>query len=127
MVEHLCRRHRPTGEREVLAQLPLGLRLGHPAFELHGVEPRFAGGAAQGLFLVEQLAREVAHPQAPEQRTHAVGFVATSRDDGATGGDRGRHPRPLRGVDGHPVVVGDSPERPCLLAGAKAALLVVRG
>ena len=85
VVEHLCRGHRPTGEREVLAQLPLGLRLGHPAFQLYGVEPRFASGAAQGLFLVEQLAR-VAHPQAPEQRTHSVGFVAASRDDGEQAG-----------------------------------------
>jgi hypothetical protein len=102
-------------------------RLGGPAIEVVGVDPRVAGGTVDRLGLVEELAGEVADAQAPQQGALGLGRVQPRGQDGAAGGDRGGHAGAHRGVDRHAVVPRDRGEGLRLLLRREAALGVLVG
>jgi hypothetical protein len=108
-------------------QFPLDLGVGRPPLELVRVEACLGRRARDRLGLVQQAAAEVQDPQPSEDVTDALGGVDPRGDDGPTGRDRGRHPRPLAGVDRHPVLAGDPPKGARLTLGREALLDVLLG
>jgi hypothetical protein len=78
VVEHARGGHRRPREGLVLLDRRAHVVAGHPVTERDVIEAGVGRGARDRLRGIEQLAREVAHPQRAQHRTRPLGRVATT-------------------------------------------------